>query len=70
MTVVEQLKKHYATPGAAPLSTTELAAFHGIKWVKDLAQLAEFNKHFVICRDEIVRIRGTIAEIRATQTAQ
>jgi hypothetical protein len=70
MTVVEQLKKHYATPGNAPLSTTELVARYGTKWGKDSQQAVEFTLRFVICRDGIIRIRGTIAEIRATQTAQ
>lgn len=55
--VIDLLKERYSNRGNAPLTVRECAGLHGIRWTKDSAQVSEFVKLFVICRDGVIRTR-------------
>lgn len=57
MTTIETIIKRYEDRSTAPLTIRECAALHGVKWTKEKAQVEEFSKRFVICRDGIIRKR-------------
>lgn len=65
MITIDAIKRRYRESGNEPLSRRELAAMYGTKWMNDPAQIEEFMRLFVLCRDGMIRIRGTIAEFNA-----
>jgi len=54
---IDGIISHYSLPGYEPMSTRELAASYGQKWLKDTWQVQRFNELFAICRDGIIRPR-------------
>jgi sulfite reductase beta subunit-like hemoprotein len=57
MRVIDQLIERYSNRGNAPLSVRECAQLHGIRWIDDRQQMAEFHEKFAICKDGIIRTR-------------
>lgn len=54
---VDLLLDRYADRGNSPLTVREIQALFGTRWTRDAQQAARFDRHFVICRDGVVRTR-------------
>ena len=66
MRVIDRLKVYYQSPGHVPLTPRESAGMFGVGWTRDAEQMKEFTRLFVLCKDGVIRIRGTIAEFNAS----